>query len=267
MKDLFGNDVSSVPRAARRLKATACRKCGRSHNQRGLVCTRCRYKTRDKEKDNATQRTRRRSLTGEKRARHLASKRRWHERRKERNAPAVAERKRLRMERKQQRVAEQQARKVKRELERAEKLKACPWLDPKLSGAERWALRYANDPVFNMQERFRAAARRGKFGVWVRLGCRLRDAMVRGREVPRAYRPLIDYTAQQLRDHLQRQFTKGMTWELFCAGDIHIDHRIPLSMFDLSDEGEARRAWALSNLSPLWSSDNLSKNAKRLTLL
>ena len=154
-----------------------------------------------------------------------------------------------------------------REAERAEKIRLQPWLDPKLSAKERWQLRYDLDPIFNMQERFRAAARRGKFGKWARIGCRLRDAMVNGRGLPATYAPLIDYSAQQLRDHLQRQFTKGMTWEKFCTGAIHIDHRIPLSSFDLSDELQARIAWSLPNLQPLWSKDNQSKGAKVMTLL
>jgi len=179
----------------------------------------------------------------------------------------AAQRREKAEERKRQHLAAKEAKRIAREQAKADKIKACPWLDPKLSRSESWRMRNNLDPVFNMQQRFRAHAKRGRFGMWAKLGCRLRDAMIRGKDVQSTYAPLVDYTAQQLRDHLQRQFTKGMTWEKFCAGEIHIDHRIPLSSFDMADEQEARRAWSLTNLQPLWSVDNIRKGKRRMVLL
>lgn len=80
---------------------------------------------------------------------------------------------------------------------------------------------------------------------------------------------LLGYNADQLREHIQRCFTKGMTWESFGQGKIHIDHIVPVSSFNIEEGGieELRRCWALSNLRPLWSHENLAKGAKRLFLL
>lgn len=75
------------------------------------------------------------------------------------------------------------------------------------------------------------------------------------------------FTLDALRAHLERQFAKGMSWSRFFAGDIHIDHILPLSGFDLTNEAEARAAWALTNLRPLWARDNMTKGARRLTLI
>lgn len=50
-----------------------------------------------------------------------------------------------------------------------------------------------------------------------------------------------------------------MTWDLFHEGAIHIDHVVPLRMFDLTDDEQVASAWALSNLQPLWAKDNLAK--------
>ena len=77
----------------------------------------------------------------------------------------------------------------------------------------------------------------------------------------------LGYTVAQLIEHLERQFVRGMLWANY--GQWHVDHIIPLASFNYqtTDDPEFRAAWALSNLRPLWKTDNLAKGAKRLTLL
>lgn len=58
-----------------------------------------------------------------------------------------------------------------------------------------------------------------------------------------------------------------MTWAKFMAGQIHIDHRVPLSAFNLGDDLEFKAAWAMTNLQPLWAVDNVKKAADRSLLL
>lgn len=71
---------------------------------------------------------------------------------------------------------------------------------------------------------------------------------------------LIGCTVEALRQQLQRQFTEGMTWEKFLKGEIHIDHKIPLSTFDLTDPDQQKLAFHFSNLQALWAEDNLKKS-------
>lgn len=80
---------------------------------------------------------------------------------------------------------------------------------------------------------------------------------------------LLGYSLDELKTHLERQFTKGMTWERFLAGEIHIDHIIPIASFSIPSEDceDFRRCWSLANLRPAWAKDNLSKRDKVLTLL
>lgn len=80
---------------------------------------------------------------------------------------------------------------------------------------------------------------------------------------------LVDYTLEELRDHIEKQFTTGMTWDRLKAGEIHIDHIVPLSSFNYSDPSEPdfKAAWALTNLRPLWARDNLKKYCRRTHLL
>ena len=83
----------------------------------------------------------------------------------------------------------------------------------------------------------------------------------------RSWEALVGYTVEDLMRHLERQFSKGMTWGN--RGEWHIDHIVPLKSFTFisPDEPEFKAAWALTNLRPLWGKENIRKNAKRLHLL
>ncbi|PDT86538.1 hypothetical protein CO676_02285 [Sinorhizobium sp. BJ1] len=75
---------------------------------------------------------------------------------------------------------------------------------------------------------------------------------------------LLGYSPEQLCKHLERLFLPGMTWENYGKKGWHVDHVVPLSVFNYETPYDAdfKRAWALDNLQPLWEKDNLSKNAK-----
>lgn len=66
---------------------------------------------------------------------------------------------------------------------------------------------------------------------------------------------------EELSQYIESQFKPGMTWANH--GVVwHIDHIIPFSRFNLSDEEEQKRAVHYSNLQPLFAEENLSKNDK-----
>ncbi len=73
---------------------------------------------------------------------------------------------------------------------------------------------------------------------------------------------LVGYSIQELRQHIEKQFSEGMTWEAYRKGEIQIDHILPVSLFSFTspEDTEFKKCWALSNLRPLWKKDNLSKN-------
>ena len=70
---------------------------------------------------------------------------------------------------------------------------------------------------------------------------------------------IIGCTPEFLKEHIEKQFTKGMSWELL-GQHIHIDHIIPLS--SAKTEEEVYKLCHYSNLQPLWSEDNLKKSNK-----
>jgi len=73
---------------------------------------------------------------------------------------------------------------------------------------------------------------------------------------------LVNYNLPELRKHLQKQFTDGMSWDNY--GEWEIDHVIPVSAFTFAspDDIDFKRCWSLANLRPLWMKDNRSKGKK-----
>lgn len=64
---------------------------------------------------------------------------------------------------------------------------------------------------------------------------------------------------EKFKDYLQTQFTPGMTWDNWTKDGWHIDHKVPLSKFNLADPHELQIACHYSNLQPMWASDNMRK--------
>lgn len=92
-------------------------------------------------------------------------------------------------------------------------------------------------------------------------------AALRGLKGGRKTTDLLGFTVEELKRHLERQFTKGMSWSNY--GEWHIDHITPLSTFRIAsiDDPELKAAWGLGNLRPLWATDNMKKRAKVTHLL
>lgn len=70
----------------------------------------------------------------------------------------------------------------------------------------------------------------------------------------------LPYTIDELKEHLERLFSKGMTWNNY--GEWHIDHKISdcnFSYINVNDK-EFQECWALENLQLLWAMDNFRKN-------
>lgn len=88
-------------------------------------------------------------------------------------------------------------------------------------------------------------------------------SMKRGQKAGHSWKSLVGYTVDELRGHLEKQFTGKMNWEN-CGSYWHIDHIIPKSAFNYSSPNhpDFRRCWGLKNLRPLEAILNLKKGAK-----
>ena len=72
---------------------------------------------------------------------------------------------------------------------------------------------------------------------------------------------LIGCSPEFLKEHIEKKFTQGMSWELL-GKFIHIDHIIPLS--SAKNESEFVKLCHYTNLQPLWATDNLKKGKKTM---
>lgn len=168
----------------------------------------------------------------ENRDRHLKRCRRWREENKERESETGF---RWRMENKE-RKAEAGRRWYKENKERH-----------KENGLRWHRHQRATNPDFRMAEAMRGMLRRT-----------LENKNDRSSEH-------LGYTAEELRKHLEKQFTKGMSWGNY--GDWHVDHIVPVAEHIKSGQTDPAIINCLTNLRPIWAKENLSKSSKRHFLL
>jgi len=73
---------------------------------------------------------------------------------------------------------------------------------------------------------------------------------------------ILDCTIEHCCNHLESQFTEGMTWDNMGKSGWHIDHIIPCAFFDLTKPNHQKVCFNWQNLQPLWESDNCAKGDK-----
>ena len=168
----------------------------------------------------------------EKEAKIKADKKRAHY---EANKEAILEAKEKHREKMRLRAATKQREYYKAN---AKKLNAASWARRKD--------RLKTDPAFKMITNLR----------------RRQSLALKGKRKSATTMNLLGCTAEQAREHIEAQFTDGMSWDKIGRRGIHIDHIIPLSSFDLDDPEQQRKAMHFSNLQPLWFRDNLRKSDK-----
>jgi hypothetical protein len=71
----------------------------------------------------------------------------------------------------------------------------------------------------------------------------------------------IEFSREELMQHLESRFKEGMNWENYGRNGWHIDHIKPIVLFNLEDDLSLKEAWNLKNLQPLWGTDNCSKGS------
>jgi hypothetical protein len=122
-----------------------------------------------------------------------------------------------------------------------------------------YKIKYKYDTDFNLKERLRNQLSKQK-KKYPNLDYAIRQAVSNNQNTK--YLDILGYKKEQLKSHLEKQFTKDMTWKAFRNGDIHIDHIKPQSLFNLKDINDIKECWSLNNLQPLWAKDNIIKSNK-----
>jgi membrane-associated HD superfamily phosphohydrolase len=73
---------------------------------------------------------------------------------------------------------------------------------------------------------------------------------------------IVGCSPKLLKEHIEKQFKEGMSWDNYGLYGWHIDHIIPLSL--AKTEEEVYKLCHYTNLQPLWAKENLTKSNKIL---
>jgi len=99
------------------------------------------------------------------------------------------------------------------------------------------------------------------------LNCIMRNAIwksLKGKKANRHWESLVGYTCKDLIKRLKRTMPEGYDWKDFLEGKLHIDHKIPKSIFNFTkpEHIDFQRCWALKNLQLLPARENMVKHDK-----
>lgn len=72
---------------------------------------------------------------------------------------------------------------------------------------------------------------------------------------------VLGYTPEQFKKRIECQFKPGMTWENRRHDTWHVDHKKPVAAFIAQGITDPRIINALSNLRPMWATENMTKGA------
>ncbi len=121
-----------------------------------------------------------------------------------------------------------------------------------------------NKEEINKRQRERHA-NRCKLDIWYKLAHSLRARLYKICNLKWCSKQnkTLEYvwcTKEFLVKYIESQFLEWMSWEN--RSDWHIDHIIPISLFNLEIESEIYKAMNFTNLQPLWATDNIKKSNK-----
>ncbi|MFX0194532.1 MAG: hypothetical protein ACFFCW_00295 [Candidatus Hodarchaeota archaeon] len=130
-----------------------------------------------------------------------------------------------------------------------------------------YARKYRNDNLESKRKYHREYQRKRKledsmFRLSTNMSHRMCESLRTGAKGNAKWTNLVDFSLDELRNHLEKQFQEGMSWKNY--GKWHVDHIIPISAFNYRKPThiDFKKCWSLSNLRPLWANENYQKNNK-----
>ena len=87
---------------------------------------------------------------------------------------------------------------------------------------------------------------------------------LKGNKAGRHWENLVGYKLADLIKHLKKTMPAGYNWQDFMQGKLHIDHIIPINVFNFTnpEHTDFKRCWDLNNLQLLPAKENRTKHNK-----
>jgi len=115
----------------------------------------------------------------------------------------------------------------------------------------------------SLQKRCEQYKKRYRIDINYRLGlilrCRILGAL-KGINKSKSTMKLLGCSIAFFKDYYESKFIRGMSWTKVMNGEIHCDHIIPCTNFDLNKPEEQRKCFNYTNLQPLWAKENIIKS-------
>jgi hypothetical protein len=116
---------------------------------------------------------------------------------------------------------------------------------------QQWSERYYTDIPFRLKEILKA-----NFHLF------FKD---KGKNKTLSFTSVIDYTYEECKEHLMKNFREGMSWDNF--GELwEIHHIKPQNVFDIENIDDIKECWRLDNITPLWKTTKISKQMGDTTI-
>lgn len=112
---------------------------------------------------------------------------------------------------------------------------------------EHYRHRIATDPVFRLRQNLRFGLKR----------------VINTRSKTKIIEKYLGCSPEELIEHIENQFSPGMSWDNYSYWTWHIDHIIPMATIKSEyDEEQIKVVCHYTNLQPLWAKENLKKGDK-----
>lgn len=127
-----------------------------------------------------------------------------------------------------------------------------------------WRLKYPEKSKVSWTKSNYKKRQNPKFRLSSNMSRRIRETIKSKTKMGRHWEELVGYTTDQLINRLKKTIPKGYSWKDFLSGKLHVDHIIPVAVFNFEtpEDLDFKRCWCLKNLQLLPAKENLVKNAK-----